>query len=311
MSKNRRCRPRANVKCFSRSMSEFKFACPVCGQHMMCDVSQSGSVMECPTCFQKITAPQAPASDDQKFILTGTKVGERPATIIPEGSSNSIPAAKGFSGALVIVIILIFVGVVVAFVYRGAKFSIPFLGPTHESYYPPGSTNLETSNPSPSSKPAVIAPPASGTNWTLNLGGMTNLPDAPVAGRIHALDFIGERAHFQNGILTLREGSHGPLDFGCTINFNGVAAEALSGQTINVTTNTDTAARITLRWKNDADSGRDNFTNGYAMRLEFGALTNSHLPGKIYLCTPDAEKSYLLGTFNADARKPKPKKVQQ
>ena len=57
-------------------MSEFKFACPVCGQHMMCDVSHGGSVMECPTCFQKITAPQAPAPD-AKFILTGTKVSEK------------------------------------------------------------------------------------------------------------------------------------------------------------------------------------------------------------------------------------------
>ncbi|MGA2788784.1 MAG: hypothetical protein ABSF60_14790, partial [Verrucomicrobiota bacterium] len=59
-------------------MSEFKYACPVCGQHMKCDSSQSGTVMECPTCFQKITAPQAPESDDPKFIITGTKTGERP-----------------------------------------------------------------------------------------------------------------------------------------------------------------------------------------------------------------------------------------
>jgi hypothetical protein len=44
------------------------------------------------------------------------------------------------------------------------------------------------------------------------------------------------------------------------------------------------------------------------MRLEFGALEKNHLPGKIYLCTPDDEKSYLVGSFNADARKPKPKK---
>ena len=48
---------------------------------MMCDSSQAGSVMECPTCFQKITAPQAPASDEQKFILTGSKVAERKITV--------------------------------------------------------------------------------------------------------------------------------------------------------------------------------------------------------------------------------------
>ena len=63
-------------------MSEFKYACPVCGQHIKCDSSQSGTQMECPTCFQKIIVPQAP-TDEQKLILTGTKVGgERP---LPKG----------------------------------------------------------------------------------------------------------------------------------------------------------------------------------------------------------------------------------
>jgi len=62
-------------------MSEFKYACPVCGQHIKCDSSQAGSVMDCPTCFQKITVPQAPASEDQKLILTGTQVtGKRRTT---------------------------------------------------------------------------------------------------------------------------------------------------------------------------------------------------------------------------------------
>src|SRR5277367_5860911 len=100
-------------------MSEYKYACPVCGQHMMCDSSQAGSVMECPTCFQKITVPQAPATEEQKFIITGTKKGERPVPTIPEATSSFIPAAKGFPGAVVVVLILIFIGAAVAFVYRG------------------------------------------------------------------------------------------------------------------------------------------------------------------------------------------------
>jgi hypothetical protein len=275
-------------------MSEFKFACPVCGQHMMCDSSQAGTVMECPTCFQKITAPQAPASDGQKFILAGTKVGERPppktvvVNPIVSAVKNPLPA---------FLLLMVFAGAVAAgvFVFRGKIF-----GP-----YGGMQTNA-VSEKAPTAQ-RVVAPPASDTNWTLNLDGVTNFPAAPATGRIHALDFIVERASFQNGILTLRAGMRGPVDFGCTINFSGAQAEALSGQAIHVTTNADTAARITLRWKNDADSGRDNFTNGYAMRLEFGALANNRLPGKIYLCTPDVEKSYLMGTFNADARKPKPR----
>ena len=97
------------------------------------------------------------------------------------------------------------------------------------------------------------------------------------------------------------------MDFGCTINFGGAQAEALSGQSINVSTDAETAARVMLRWKSDSDSGKDNFDTGYAMRLEFDKLEKNHLPGES-TCTPDAEKSYLIGTFSADARKPKPKK---
>ncbi len=141
----------------------------------------------------------------------------------------------------------------------------------------------------------------------LNLDAAT-IPDLPAAGRIHGQDFIVERASFQNGTLTLRAGTRGLVDFGITINFSGAQAEALTAQTINVTTNTDEAARVTLRWNNDVNSGRNSFDTGYALRLEFGLLGNNHLPGKIYLCTPDAEKSYLLGTFDTEVRKSKPPK---
>jgi hypothetical protein len=92
-------------------MSEFKFACPVCGQHMMCDTSQGGSAMECPTCFQKITAPQAPAPD-AKFILTGTKVTEK--RIFTRGldpSSGPDKPGKKFSTVILIgILVLVLAG---------------------------------------------------------------------------------------------------------------------------------------------------------------------------------------------------------
>ena len=148
---------------------------------------------------------------------------------------------------------------------------------------------------------SLVVPPRS---WQA-----ATIPDLPAAGRIHGQDFIVERANFQNGTLTLRRGTRGPVDFGITINFNGAQAEALVAQTINVSTNTDEAARVTLRWDTDVNSGRNSFDGGYALHLEFGLLdNNNHLPGKIYLCTPDAEKSYLAGTFNIEVRKSKPPK---
>ena len=78
--------------------------------------------------------------------------------------------------------------------------------------------------------------------------------------------------------------------------------------TINVTSDAERAAAVNLRWKDDSGTQKQNFTNGYALRLEFGAMAKGKLPGKIYLCAPDAEKSYLMGSFNAGISKPKPKK---
>src|ERR1700722_5056779 len=100
-------------------MSEFKYACPVCGQHIKCDSSQSGTQMECPTCFQKIIVPQAP-TEEQKFILTGSKVaGERPLPKAPDLSTSFSSTTKSFPGVVVVLIILAFIAGAVAFIYHG------------------------------------------------------------------------------------------------------------------------------------------------------------------------------------------------
>ncbi len=297
-------------------MSEFKYACPVCGQHMVCDSSQSGTVMECPTCFQKIVAPQAPTTNDPKFILTGTKYVEKkiPDSLTQAARGVTVKESNPMLAVVAFLVVLVLAAGAAVFMFRDKIFNS---GGSHASDNPPA---VATTSPSSSEQPVApvkpvkvvkappVAPQATDNNWMLTLDGVTNFPSAPVAGRIHGMNFIIERAYFQNGILSLRAGTHGPMEFGCTINFGGAQAEALSGQSINVSTDAETAARVVLRWKSDADSGKDNFDTGYAMRLEFDKLDKSHLPGKIYLCTPDAEKSYLIGTFSADARKPKPKK---
>jgi regulation of enolase protein 1 (concanavalin A-like superfamily)/DNA-directed RNA polymerase subunit RPC12/RpoP len=87
-------------------MSEFKYACPVCGQHIKCDSSQAGTVLECPTCFQKITVPQAPSTDEQKFILTGTKVGARPVPKILEGGLSPVRARKNPSWVAALILVV-------------------------------------------------------------------------------------------------------------------------------------------------------------------------------------------------------------
>jgi DNA-directed RNA polymerase subunit RPC12/RpoP len=105
-------------------MSEFKYACPVCGQHIQCDSTQSGTVMECPTCFQKITVPQAPATDDPKFIITGTKVGERPIpAAVADSEMAPTPAPQENSSLPAIVFIVLLCAAAVAlFAFHGRIF---------------------------------------------------------------------------------------------------------------------------------------------------------------------------------------------
>jgi len=284
-------------------MSEFKYACPVCGQHIKCDSSQAGTVMDCPTCFQKITVPQAPTGEDQKLIITGSKVSEKPLIARGLETSGPVTPAKKFSGVLAVIMILVFMGVAAAAVYWAT-----IIRPRQLSSQAGHATDGPSAdNPSKPPKPVIVAPPANDANWMLVLG-TNEIPDDPVAGRIHGQDFIVEQATFRNGSLTLRQGAHGSTEFGAIINFSGAQADELSGKTINVMTNAEKAARISLRWKDDSGTvQKPNYEAGYAMRLEFGTLANNRLQGKIYLCLPDEEKSYLLGSFNADARKPKPK----
>jgi DNA-directed RNA polymerase subunit RPC12/RpoP len=283
-------------------MSEFKYACPVCGQHIRCDSTQSGTTMECPTCFQKIVVPQAPASDNPKFIITGKKVGaERPLPTAVVNAAEAPPPAPEKSTLVPAILlgVLVLAAAGLLFAFRGKIFN-PAGGPPP----PPGGPVASGPPPKPPKAP-LVAPPASDNNWMLDLAAAT--PDAPVAGRIHGEDFIAERAIFQNGTLTFRAGNRGTVEFGLLINFSGTQAESLSGQSIHVATNADKAANIMLRWKDGDQQRKVNFTNGYAMRLEFEPLSGNRLSGTIYLCLPDDEKSYVAGTFRADVRRPKPK----
>ena len=217
-----------------------------------------------------------------------------------DAADPSGAAENNFSTALLVsaLVVVLLAGAAV-FAFHGNFFKTgtpPLAKPT-----------VAITNSTPPPKPAPGAPPASDTNWLMTLEDAM-IPNSTGVGRIHGQDFIIERAIFQNGTLTLRDGAHGPIESGVQINFSGAQPEALSGQSLDIIADTNKSARVTLHWRApDGTPQKASYDDSYAMRLEFGALTNSRLTGKIYLCTPDPEKSYVMGKFNADAHKPKPK----
>jgi hypothetical protein len=283
------------VKCFPAIMSEFKFACPVCGQHIKCESWQGNTVMECPTCFQKITVPQAPATEDPKFIITGTKVaGERPVPVAADAGAVA-PPEKHFPIAIFVVALLLCAAVVAVFVFRGKIFKSAGQTAAPGVYQPPPPAPLPA---------GATMPSADSTNWTLNLG--TNaLPDTPVVGYISGKALVPQKIILNGDGLTIRT-PEVPPEVGVTIYLRPNPIASLYGKTVVYKTSNTNAPLVNLRW-NDAQGHPQQQAEqeGYALRIEFGQPVGDRLPGKIYLCTPDDMKSWVMGAFNAEIPKPR------
>lgn len=287
------------------AMSDFKFACPVCGQHITADSTTSGDQLECPTCFQKIVVPQAPATGETKFILSASQVSKpRPTSVDAAGVSQPIRSASS-QGTWVAALLLLVVVAGVAgglYVYRDRIFK-------------PAPVVLATNAPASGTAAArplnAAYPVPTHIAWTLDLTNAP-IPEAVVAGRIHGSGFRCESAILRGGQLTLGQGSKPPWDLGLTVHLFARQGEELGNKTVDIEAERPRAPRVVLRWKDEQQQpASETFTRGYALKLAFGPATNSHISGQIYLCLPDESKSFVAGTFEAEIRKPPPPKPGQ
>jgi hypothetical protein len=273
------------------AMSEFKFACPVCGQHITADSSTTGAKIECPTCFRSIVVPQAPASPDSKFILSASQVaGPRPVPSAPEPEFSSAPA-KRFPVAGVALALMLCATGAAAFVFRDKLFSTSTrssansqtnLAPKFHLTYHPVPTNFV---------------------WTLDLTE-TVYPAATPSGRLRGNGFLCDRATLQGGKLTLRQSN----EMGFSVAFFAHQGEDLAGKTLVIAANrARPLPRVDMRWKEDPGRfSTRSFYEGYALKAEFGQANEGRMAGKIYLSLPDEAKSFVAGTFDAEILKPGP-----
>lgn len=51
-----------------------------------------------------------------------------------------------------------------------------------------------------------------------------------------------------------------------------------------------------------ADDVTTNYLNGCSMKLEFGTAKDGKILGKIHLRLPDEERSFVIGTFEAEIK---------
>ena len=278
-------------------MSEIKFACPVCGQHITCASGSSGSPMACPTCFRQLIVPQATAPGVSNLVLTASEVQSRPISLPGNGNAavGRVVPAKRFPWAGLALGLVICAVLAAAFVFRGRIIQA----------YQQG-LRVETNSLASGAKSSVDVSPSAdaASKWTLNLA-TTTIPETPAAGQINGQSFALQRATVKGGLLVLGRGTKWPPDMGMAVDFFARHAEDLAGKTVIIEADRTKAPRVIVRWQDEqGQTVTQEFTEGYALRVEFGPLTDRRLPGKIYLAAPDEGKSYLAGTFDAEIRKP-------
>jgi DNA-directed RNA polymerase subunit RPC12/RpoP len=270
-------------------MSEFKFACPVCGQHITAESKDTGSEISCPTCYRKIIVPQAPATNDPKFVVSASEANKPrpPSTTALEGF-QPVPVKTPIPTALVVLLVLACGAGATLFALRDKILQ--------------RKPNVEGTS-SHSNSGSASQPEYTGINrWTLDLAH-AEFPDAPVGGSLHHRAFELERTTLTGSNLTFRVGRNGPIELGVNVIFFNRQPEDLSGKTAEVKPTDAIAPRVVLHWK-EADRVDETFRSGYAMKVEFGAVNNGAITGKIFLCLPDEAQSWIAGTFRAEIRKP-------
>jgi hypothetical protein len=66
-------------------MSEFKFSCPHCEQHLQCEEQLSGRQIQCPNCHVLIRIPAVPG----KTVEYNPESGKTWATFVPSGGAET------------------------------------------------------------------------------------------------------------------------------------------------------------------------------------------------------------------------------
>jgi hypothetical protein len=112
-------------------MAEFKFSCPQCDQHILCDTDHSGLQINCPSCQQLIVIPPAPhsaAAPPAPSVLATRYSTATPASGRQFAGASGAQPPKKSNSALKAVLIVAVVLIGVAGGFFGVTFALKHVG---------------------------------------------------------------------------------------------------------------------------------------------------------------------------------------
>lgn len=156
------------------------------------------------------------------------------------------------------------------------------------------------------SDPKGVDPGAqtSSSLWTTNFAQL-QLVEQALVGRIHGWDFEGNRAQWRGTKLILQQrGGAGTRSLDVELDLPVKGGELVPGKSFEASHDQGAFPKpVRIQWEDDERQKHSrHFSSDYLVRLEITAVSETHVSGRIHLCLPDGEQSWVAGRFDAQIR---------
>jgi hypothetical protein len=316
-------------------MAEMIFDCPACKQPVQADDAWAGQQIACPLCQAPMIVPPSQSSSAappaEARALGRQLVAVPGQTKLSAGATQKARPASGTGAPLRMLqqkqvkqpkpfVKYATYGVVAVLVLTAGWFAWPFARP-YLPFLNPGGNEVGAASAVASGKDAqpaapapqtVIPPPAKEIPmtvpaYTLNIAD-ARISDGKVNGNISGTNFVPDLVRLDKlaglYVLDLRQGAGATPDRGLRVYLQLSPADSPTGHTWTVSQEMKgpPISRVVKLWKTNPKyaAQEKTFTTGFALKLEFGQLTESNtIPGKIYAALPDKEQTVIAGVFTA------------
>jgi hypothetical protein len=161
--------------------------------------------------------------------------------------------------------------------------------------------------PSPEPKPAKKSPVSSVDTKLHELDPARHVvPATAASGHLKGMSFTPDRIELEGKRLLFRQGKEFFADASVEIMLDAKVKPSDGVKFVVKPSQrwTENIPRLIVSTKKDKEFADMKFVNeGYAMTLELAKQEKGKSAGKIYMCLPDAEKSYVAGTFTAERKR--------